>query len=465
MMVDILGILGFLLWANMLPPLVSLLTGDRFGMPLDGGRQWFDHRPLLGNHKTVRGVLATLLGSPLAVPFLATGWRNCLVAAFLVVAGDLFTSFIKRRRGLASGEPVVGLDQFFEAALPAFYLARVMGLDWWQPLVAVLVFIPLAHQGAMFWKLLIYRPAMENYSRILRSTVRLKEWRACHEPVARYHVYLNFPDVLLHRVFLAPFFKLSGLHDRGVENALRPEVVARDLVLPDLPRNFDGFRILFLSDLHLDGIDGLLDVLVDRLEGLEYDLCLLGGDVRMELYGPMAPALRRLRQLLAHVNAAHGVLGVLGNHDCIEMVPDFEEAGVVMLVNDSWHIGRDGQDLWVVGVDDPHYYRVHNPRQAYRAVPPGAFSIFLAHSPEAYLEAAACGASLYLCGHTHGGQIRLPGRGPIMTNSRAPRFTAEGRWQHAAMQGFTSRGVGASGVPVRFNCPGEISVLTLRRQS
>jgi predicted MPP superfamily phosphohydrolase len=100
-------------------------------------------------------------------------------------------------------------------------------------------------------------------------------------------------------------------------------------------------------------------------------------------------------------------------------------------------------------------------KQAFRDVPGQAFTIFLAHSPEAYKEAARCQAQLYLCGHTHGGQICLPERGPLLTNSKAPRFTAAGSWQHQEMTGYTSRGAGPSGIPLRFNCPGEISLITL----
>jgi predicted MPP superfamily phosphohydrolase len=143
------------------------------------------------------------------------------------------------------------------------------------------------------------------------------------------------------------------------------------------------------------------------------------------------------------------------------MAPDFEEAGLIMLINDSWPIDRNGERIWVVGVDDPHFYKMADTKQAFRDVPGQAFTIFLAHSPEAYKEAARCQAQLYLCGHTHGGQICLPERGPLLTNSKAPRFTAAGSWQHQKMTGYTSRGAGPSGIPLRFNCPGEISLITL----
>jgi len=148
------------------------------------------------------------------------------------------------------------------------------------------------------------------------------------------------------------------------------------------------------------------------------------------------------------------------------MTPDFEEAGLIMLINESWPIERNGEKIWIVGVDDPHYYKMADTRQAFRDVPEEAFTIFLAHSPEKYKQAARFQSRLYLCGHTHGGQICLPEplkRGPLLTNSRAPRFTASGLWQYQGMTGYTSRGAGASSIPLRFNCPGEITVITLRK--
>jgi hypothetical protein len=84
------------------------------------------------------------------------------------------------------------------------------------------------------------------------------------------------------------------------------------------------------------------------------------------------------------------------------------------------------------------------------------------HTPELVDEAAAAGVDLYLCGHTHGGQICLPWIGPIIVNANCPRRYARGLWRHRHMQGYTSPGVGTSGVPVRFFCPPEIGVIELR---
>lgn len=462
-MVIVCKITLFLLWVNLLPALVTLLLGDRYSQPLDCNRCWLDRRPLFGRHKTVRGFLAGLAGGTAVFPLLGITWEQAALASFLVMVGDLLSSFGKRRLRLPSGNIVLVLDQALECLLPALYLGEVLSLESWQVVTVFFLFTPVAYMGSWLWRAITRRPLPKNYPRIIRSTVRLREWRSCHMPAARWHLLFNLTSFLSYQVLYTWIFRLAGLQERGRRNALNPELTSPVLVLPDLPAGFDNFRILFLTDLHLDGLEGLTDSLIRRVRDLEVDLCLVGGDIRMETYGRMAPCLRRLRRLLSHVRSRHGIFGVLGNHDCLEMSPDFEEAGMITLVNEAWPLSAGQDRIWIVGVDDPHYYRVDDAPRAFRTVPADGFVIFLAHSPEAYRAAAACGARLYLCGHTHGGQICLPGRGPLFTNSRAPRFTAVGTWHHQGMIGYTSRGAGASGVPLRFNCPGEITLITLRR--
>ncbi|RPH42181.1 MAG: CDP-archaeol synthase [Desulfobulbaceae bacterium] len=461
----IFKIVCFLSWVNLLPPLACILRGQRFNWPLDCGISWFDRQPLFGNHKTFPGLLASLLGGTAVFPLLDVAWHVAGTAALLAMLGDLLSSFIKRRLALPCGKNVVILDQLFESLLPTLYLSTVISLSVGQICVILAIFIPLAHLGALAWNSIMHRPPPENYPRIIRSTVRWREWRSCHPPLARWHSLLNLSSILTYQVLYTWVFKLAGLHAKGMQNALEIRREEVSLWFPALPETFDQFTILFLTDLHLDGQEGLTDELIRRISDIKPDLCLIGGDIRMKTYGPMAPCLRELRRLLGHIKARHGILGVLGNHDCIEMLPDLEEAGMVPLVNESWEISENNEKIWVVGVDDPHYYKTHDFRQAFQRVPEGAFTLLLAHSPEVYETAAQHHADLYLCGHTHGGQICLAFLKPLLTNSRAPRFTASGRWKHDGMTGYTSRGTGASGVPLRFNCPGEISIIVLRRGS
>ncbi|MEW6427420.1 MAG: CDP-archaeol synthase [Thermodesulfobacteriota bacterium] len=462
-MEPILLITALLLWINFLPPFARLLFGDRFNRPVDGGLSFVDGRPLFGSHKTRRGLVSGIVGSLLFAPFFPVPWYHLPVAAALALAGDLLSSFLKRRSGLPPGKNIFLLDQGFEGLLPSLYLARVLDLPLTAAAAAAALFVLVAWPGSALWAYLSYQPDTTNFLRLVRSSARVRQWRACHTPLARWHRLLNFENVLYYRIVMTWLFRLFGLYRRGRCNALQVELREEDFRFASLPQSFDGYRILLLTDLHLDGLPELTDRLIEQIDGLEVDLCLLAGDYRMEMYGPLAPAMRLLERLIARVRSRDGVFGVLGNHDCIEMVPDLEDAGIVMLINDAVAIERQGERIWIVGIDDPHFYKVHDPAAAYRDVPPGAFSIFLAHSPEAVRDVLPHRPDLYLCGHTHGGQVCLPGGGKIFTHCRAPRAITSGRWQFEGMTGYTSRGAGASGLPLRFHCPGEITLITLRR--
>jgi uncharacterized protein len=144
------------------------------------------------------------------------------------------------------------------------------------------------------------------------------------------------------------------------------------------------------------------------------------------------------------------------------MVRGLEEIGIRMLLNEYERIIRNGQCIYVAGVDDAHFYRADNIEKAASEIPNEAFSILLSHTPEIYREAALADFNVLLAGHTHGGQICLPGQVPIMVDSVLPRRMAAGAWQYRNLIGYTSVGAGASIVPVRFNCPPEITLHHLR---
>jgi len=461
-MTEVCRIVLFLLLVNGIPPLVAMAAGKRFDTAIDFGLQWFDGRPIFGANKSIRGLLAATLGGIAAFPLLGAHWWVAGLAALAAMLGDLTSSFIKRRLALESGEEIIGLDQLPESLLPLLLLNRFLVLEFAQNLLVLVLFIIISWMCSRVWIHLTTRPQPKE-QQVVRSRVRSREWRACHTPYAKYHVWLNLSSFLTDQVFLTFFFKAIGLYPKGKKNALELQVEKHDFYFADLPASFDGLRLLWLADLHLDGLAGLTTKLKEVLKTIKVDLCLIGGDFRMKTYGPTEECVREITKLTPHIQAEAGMFGVLGNHDCLEMLPELEDAGVVMLVNDSWALKKNGETLWLMGVDDPHYYRLHDAGKAAELVPEGGFAVFLAHSPEAFLDAAGVNANLYLCGHTHGGQICLRQAVPIITNSRAPRFTASGKWRYSNMQGYTSRGVGPSSIPVRYNCPGEVTVITLRR--
>jgi predicted MPP superfamily phosphohydrolase len=144
------------------------------------------------------------------------------------------------------------------------------------------------------------------------------------------------------------------------------------------------------------------------------------------------------------------------------MVAPFEQLGLRVLANETVTIRRGGAAMHVTGLDDVHYFYTDAAGRALSDAPAGC-KIALVHSPEAAHLAARAGYALYLCGHTHAGQICLPGGQPIITNSAFHWRHARGMWRRGAMLGYTSPGAGTSGLPVRYFSRGEVTVLTLRR--
>ena len=262
--------------------------------------------------------------------------------------------------------------------------------------------------------------------------------------------------------FLTPtlkvLLKITGLWERAVQNSTNYQIHQAPVYLSHLPSAFHGFRILHLSDLHVESIADRGQQLQETLSDLSYDLCVITGDFRFLTYGGYDKALNLMAKLTKAISCPHGIIGILGNHDFIEMVPGLEDLGIQMLLNESFPIARGEETIWVVGVDDPHWYEVDDLSKALRAVPANAIKILLAHSQELIKEAASKGIDYYLCGHSHGGQMCLPGSIPIITNSRCARKFISGPWQHQRMQGYTSRGTGCSVLPVRFFCQPEIIV-------
>jgi uncharacterized protein len=129
-----------------------------------------------------------------------------------------------------------------------------------------------------------------------------------------------------------------------------------------------------------------------------------------------------------------------------------------MLLNECEIIKRDEQSIYLAGIDDAHFYLTDNIEKTASGIPNGVFSILLSHTPEIYEEAAHVDFNLLLSGHTHGGQICLPGRIPIILNSVLPRNMGSGAWKYRGMFGYTSVGAGSSTIPVRFNCLPEITL-------
>ncbi|MBB3178681.1 metallophosphoesterase [Variovorax sp. Sphag1AA] len=254
---------------------------------------------------------------------------------------------------------------------------------------------------------------------------------------------------------------LTGMHGRGLRNVLNIQLRNNEVRLTRLPPAFEGFRLLHLSDLHIDMSEAHLEHLVETVRGVAHDICVLTGDFRFRNFGPYGPTLDALALLRPHLGES--AYAVLGNHDTVRLVPGMEAMGISVLMNESVRIERDGDSLMLAGIDDAHYFRTHNFHKAAADLAPDDCAILLSHTPEPYRLAAHADFSLMLSGHTHGGQICLPGGIPIITGSQAPRATVRGAWQHRGMVGYTSVGCGSSMVDVRFNCLPEVTLHRLHR--
>lgn len=271
----------------------------------------------------------------------------------------------------------------------------------------------------------------------------------------------NVAKFLLATSFIRLCFRLAGLHRHGYRQFLDARVVDHVVPVPDLHPDLDGVTLLQLSDLHLDLDPELVPAIKQRLVGLRYDIAVITGDFRNLTHGPVEPCLAATLDLLPHLRQP--MYAVLGNHDTLAMVPPLEKAGLRFLLNEHivWRRGR-GQ-LVLAGVDDPRHFDTHDLDRAFAGAPADGVRVLLAHAPSIYREAAGHGVRLMLAGHTHGGQICLPGGRIVLSSDSSPRAFLRGPWRYGTMRGYTSAGTGASGAPVRFHCPAEISRHVLQR--
>jgi predicted MPP superfamily phosphohydrolase len=233
-------------------------------------------------------------------------------------------------------------------------------------------------------------------------------------------------------------------------------VTRETIAVSGLPAAFDGLRIGLLTDIHRsrwvshdDVRDAVALVMAERP-----DLIVLGGDYvtwgDRQFVGRAADALSPL-------SAPNGVFAILGNHDDDHEMPAALAGNGVQVLRDArTHLVIKGEGIDLAGIR----YWTRRPVDIANVVR-GATSpvVLLAHDPRRLTEAAALNIPLVLSGHTHGGQVVLPGLGPIAAR-KFPVVAGVGRLQRTAM--FVSRGVGTVYVPVRINCPPEVAILTLK---
>jgi len=275
--------------------------------------------------------------------------------------------------------------------------------------------------------------------------------------------FLHIENMPLAQAAIEAVLRATGTYWRGRANASKVQLKRNDVRVAHLSGAFDGFKILHVSDLHADLSALAMQRVNEMVRDLAYDLCVLTGDYRGRTFGDCKPCLESIARLRDAVRG--DIFAVLGNHDSIAMVPNLEEMGIRVLLNECAIINRGSALLYLAGVDDAHFYRADDIEKAAANIPHGSVSILLSHTPEIYRQAAHAGFDLMLSGHTHGGQICLPGGVPILLEAKIPRALGAGAWRHSGMAGYTSVGAGSSVVPVRFNNRPEITLHRLVRDA
>ena len=258
------------------------------------------------------------------------------------------------------------------------------------------------------------------------------------------------------------FLRALGIYARGVRNALDIRIVHRTFRFAGLPAAFDGYRILHITDPHFDSHAGLTKALIDTVGNHNVDLCIMTGDYRAETHGPYRQVIGDFAALTEAISADDGVVATLGNHDCAAMVPAMEALGITVLNNELIALQRGTDEIVIAGIDDVHRFATQGANDTLKAAP-SCFRIAAVHSAEIADAAAAAGFSLYLCGHSHGGQIAWPGGHPIFTGLKRLTHLSRGVWELAGMTGLTGSGAGVCGLPVRYNTRSEVSIVTLQR--
>ena len=240
------------------------------------------------------------------------------------------------------------------------------------------------------------------------------------------------------------------------------------LELPSWPTTCDGLRVAVLADLHVGSPFNHLDKLaeiVDLTQAAEPDLVLLAGDFVIHgVIGGDFVAPEPVAQELARLSAPFGVYAVLGNHDwwfdAERVASALREVGIPLLEDESTRISRGNCEFWLAGVSD-FWEGAHDITRALRVVPASAPSILFTHNPDLFPDVPPS-VSLTIAGHTHGGQVYVPGFGRLVVPSRYGERYAFGHIIEAGRHLFVSSGLGTSILPVRFLVPPEVSVLELR---
>jgi predicted MPP superfamily phosphohydrolase len=267
---------------------------------------------------------------------------------------------------------------------------------------------------------------------------------------------------------------LALADDSIIREPNRPRLVRVEIPLARLPAQFDGFTIAQLSDFHYDEYFSAvpLRAAIEIVQGLQPDLAVFTGDfVTVPFLGGVLHTRKRAAgviepcaSLLAQLRPRLGMVAVLGNHDVdsdpIRIIATLQAHGIPVLRNASMPVEQGGARFWLAGVDSVMEGKP-NLNQTLHGIPPNELVVLLAHEPDFADKAALHSVDLQLSGHSHGGQIWLPGIGAPWL----PRFARKyprGLYTIGPLTLYTNFGLGTIRLPMRLNCPPEVTLFTLR---
>lgn len=248
----------------------------------------------------------------------------------------------------------------------------------------------------------------------------------------------------------------------GLFEATHLEVVRREIAVPKLPTAFDGTTVAFLADIHHGPFTDLEFVagVVRTTLALRPDLILLGGDYSLR----DGKFIRPCFEVLAALRAPLGVFGVMGNHDYwhgpAETRAGFVRAGIGELTNRGAWLERAGYRVRLAGVDDLWTGRA-NVSAALEGTSREDACVLVSHNPDLVETLTDERVGLVLSGHTHGGQVLLPGGAPFVPSRYGQKYL-KGLVRGPLAQVYVSRGLGCSGLPVRYASRPELTLLTLK---
>lgn len=253
---------------------------------------------------------------------------------------------------------------------------------------------------------------------------------------------------------------LSKLAKYAIDEANSLSLERIEVKLSRLPKKADGLRIIHLSDIHHSPFTSLehIERAVKVANRLKPDLFVLTGDYVSHEREYIAPVAK----VLGELKAEFGTFACLGNHDHwtdpAHVTKQFRQAGITVLINEGFRFETRGASFWMAGVDD-HMVGRTDLAAALRGSYPDEMKLLLAHNPLIFRQAVRHGVDLTFSGHTHGGQVKV--RDPEK-RLLPRRKLSSGLHKRKDSQIYITRGIGTVVLPIRYQCPPEISMIELR---